>query len=63
MAKNRVKSKISAFKLCGKSSYYRLEAAQKSEIKKKSDALVGRVNTFIILHTQKFKIVFKIQNM
>jgi hypothetical protein len=27
---------------------------------KKSDALVGRVNTFIILHTKSFKIAFKI---
>jgi hypothetical protein len=26
----------------------------------KSDALVGRVNTFIILHTKSFKIAFKI---
>jgi hypothetical protein len=27
---------------------------------KKSDALVGRVNTFIILHTKLIKIAFKI---
>jgi hypothetical protein len=31
--------------------------------KKKSHALVGRVNTFIILHTKKFKIAFKIRNL
>jgi hypothetical protein len=30
---------------------------------KKSDALVGRVNTFIILHTKEFKIALKIRNL
>jgi hypothetical protein len=30
---------------------------------KKSDALVGCVNTYIILHTKEFKIPFKIWNL
>jgi hypothetical protein len=30
---------------------------------KKSDALVERVNTFIILHTKDFEIAFKIRNL
>jgi hypothetical protein len=30
---------------------------------KKSDALVGRVTTFIKLHTKEFKIAFKIRNL
>jgi hypothetical protein len=30
---------------------------------KKSDALVGRVNTFIILHTKEFKKAFKNRNL
>jgi hypothetical protein len=29
----------------------------------KSDALVGCLNTFIILHTKEFKIAFKIRNL
>jgi hypothetical protein len=28
-----------------------------------SDALVGRVKTFVILHTKEFKIAFKIRNL
>jgi hypothetical protein len=31
--------------------------------RQKSDALVGRVNTFFILHTKEFKIAFKIRNL
>jgi hypothetical protein len=38
--------------------YFRLKPKSK-----KSDAPVGRVNTFIILHTKEFKIAFKIRNL